>query len=117
MQCKEQADKIFWFITNDFDLPAKDITGAYRQRWDIEVFFRFIKQELNVCHLVSLNKNGIKVILYMTLIVAMIVLIYKHSNNIGYKTAKRRCTMEMRNLVIAMIVVECGRDPAIFFKT
>ncbi len=31
----------------------------YRRRWDIEVFFRFIKQELNVSHLVSLNKNGI----------------------------------------------------------
>lgn len=55
--------------------------------------------------------------LYMTLIVAMLVLIYKHANNIGYKTAKRRFTMEMRNLIISMIVIECGGDPSIFFKT
>jgi len=116
-QSKDERDKQFWFITNEFDLSAKDITNAYRKRWDIEVFFRFIKQELNVSHLVSLNKNGIEVILYMTLIVAMLILIYKKANNIGYKTAKRRFTMEMRNLIISIIVLECGGDPTIFFKT
>ena len=45
--------------------------------------------------------------LYMTLIVAMLILIYKKANNIGYKTAKRRFKMELRNLAIAMIVVDC----------
>lgn len=116
-QSKDEPEKQFWFITNEFDLSAKEITDAYRRRWDIEVFFRFIKQELNVSHLVSLNKNGIQVMLYMTLIVAMLILIYKHANELGYKTAKRRFTMEIRNLIISMIVVECGGDPSIFFKT
>ena len=104
---KTDDSKAFWFITNDFDLSAKEITQAYRKRWDIEVFFRFIKQELNVSHLVSLNKNGIEVMLYMTLIVAMLILIYKKANKIGYKTAKRRFKMELRNLAIAMIIVKC----------
>lgn len=116
-QSKDEPDKEFWFITNEFKLSAKDVTDAYRRRWDIEVFFRFIKQELNVSHLVSLNKNGIEVMLYMTLIVAMLILIYKQANELGYKTAKRRFTMEMRNLIISMIVIQCGGDPAIFFKT
>lgn len=104
---KTEQPKDFWFITNDFDLSAKEVAQGYRRRWDIEVFFRFIKQELNVSHLVSLNKNGIKVMLYMTLIVAMLILIYKKVNKIGYKTAKRRFKMELRNLAIAMIVVKC----------
>ena len=107
----------YCFITNDFDMSAKEISDAYRRRWDIEVFFRFIKQELNASHLVSLNKNGIQVMLYMTLIVAMLVLIYKHSNNIGYKTAKRRMVMEIRNLAIEMIIVKCGGNPYLYFKT
>lgn len=114
---KEDPEKEFWFISNQFELSAKEITDAYKLRWDIEVFFRFVKQELNVSHLVSLNKNGIEVMLYMTLIVAMLILIYKQANNVGYKTAKRRFTMEMRNLIISIIVVECGGDPSIFFKT
>ena len=106
----------FRFITNEFKLLAKEVSQAYRKRWDIEVFFRFIKQELNVSHLVSLNKNGIEVMLYMTLIVAMLILIYKHANKLGYKKAKRRFKMEVRDLVIALIVVKCGGNPGMFFN-
>ena len=55
--------------------------------------------------------------MYMTLIVAMLILIYKKVNNIGYKTAKRRFAMEVRNLAIALIVSQCGGDPDLMFKT
>ena len=51
----------------------------------------------------------------MTLIVAMLVLIHKKVNKIGYKTAKRRFAMEVRDLAIAMIVLQCGGDPNLFF--
>lgn len=116
-ESKNESGKQYWFLTNNFELSAKEIAQAYRRRWDIEVFFRFIKQELNASHLVSLNKNGIQVMLYMTLIVAMLVLIYKHSNKIGYKTAKRRVLMEIRDLAIALIVLQCGGNPELYFKT
>lgn len=116
-QRKDNPEKEFWFITNDFDLTAKEVADSYKRRWDIEVFFRFIKQDLNVSHLVSLNKNGIEVMLYMTLISAMLVLIYKKVNKISYKTAKRRFSMEIRNLAIAIIVVQCGGNPDLMFKT
>ncbi|ATP58709.1 transposase [Pedobacter ginsengisoli] len=109
--------KKYWFLSNDFDLSAKEMAQAYRRRWDIEVFFRFLKQELNMSHLVSLNKNGIQVMLYMTLMTAMLVLIYKKANKLTYKTAKRRFSMEVRDLAIALIVVQCGGDPGLFFKT
>lgn len=117
VQSKAEHDKQFYLLTNDFEISAKEIAQAYRRRWDIEVFFRFLKQEMNVSHLVSLNKNGIQVMLYMTLIVAMLILIYKKANKIGYKTAKRRFSMEIRDLAIAIIVVQCGGDPKLFFKT
>jgi transposase len=114
---KEEPDKEYWFVTNEFELTTRQVTDAYRRRWDIEVFFRFIKQELNVSHLVSLNKNGIEVMLYMTLITAMLVLIYKQLNNISYKTAKRRFSLEVRDLAIAMLIKQCGGDPDLMFKT
>lgn len=117
VESKAEEGKKYWFLTNDFKLSAKEIAQAYRRRWDIEVFFRFLKQELNVSHLVSLNKNGIQVMLYMTLIVAMLVLMYRKANNLGYKTAKRRFSMEVRNLAIALIVVQCGGNPNLLFKT
>jgi hypothetical protein len=117
VKSKSDEAKEYWLLTNEFDLSAKDIAQAYRRRWDIEVFFRFLKQELNVSHLVSLNKNGLQVMLYMTLITSMLVLIYKKANKQGYKTSKRRFAMEVRDLAIALIVVQCGGDPALFFKT
>jgi hypothetical protein len=92
------------------DMSADEIASVYRRRWDIEVFFRFIKQELNFSHFLSLSENGIQVVLYMTLITAMLVMIYKKENEIGYKTAVRRMGIEMEDLIIAMAVQYCGGD-------
>ena len=117
IRSKQQPEQTYWLLTNELEMSAAQIARAYRKRWDIEVFFRFLKQELNLSHLVSLNQNGIKVMLYMTLIVAMLLLIYKHANAIGYKTAKRRFAMEVRNLAIAMIVAHCKGDLDKLFKT
>ncbi|WP_232815824.1 transposase [Chryseobacterium capnotolerans] len=114
---KQQPEKEFWFLTNDFQISAKDIADYYRKRWDIEVFFRFLKQELHASHLLSLNKNGIEVMIYMTLITAMLILIYKKANNIGYKTAKRRFAMEIRNLAISILIIGAGGNPDKVFKT
>lgn len=104
------------FLTNLKDKQAEEITQMYRKRWDIEVFFRFLKQELNFSHFMSTNENGIKIIIYMTLILSMLLLIYKRINNIGYKTAKRRFAIELDELIIAMVVRFCGGDPSLVFR-
>lgn len=113
----EITSKEFWFLTNEFELSAKEISDYYKKRWDIEVFFRFMKQELNLSHLVSLNKNGIEVMHYMTMIAAMLLLIYKKANNLGYKTAKRRIAMELRDMITAILIVFAGGNPDKVFKT
>lgn len=113
----EKTNKEFWFLTNEFELSAKEIADYYRKRWDIEVFFRFMKQELNLSHLVSLNKNGIEVMLYMTMIASMLLLIYKKANNLGYKTAKRRIARELRDMITAILIVFAGGNPDKVFKT
>ncbi len=113
----EKTDKEFWFITNEFECSAREISDYYRKRWDIEVFFRFMKQELNLSHLVSLNKNGIEVMVYMTMIASMLLLIYKKANDLGYKAAKRRITMELRDMITAILILFAGGDPAKVFKT
>ena len=97
-------------ITNVLHLSANEIAMMYRRRWDIEVFFRFIKQELNFSHFLSLNDNGMQLVLYMTLITAMLVMIYKKENEIGYKTAVRRMGIELESLVMAIIVIQSGGD-------
>ncbi|MDH6359292.1 IS4 family transposase [Parabacteroides sp. PF5-9] len=106
----DEAEKPITLITNMLNLSAAEIAQMYRRRWDIEVFFRFLKQELNFSHFLSLNENGIQVILYMTLITAMLVMIYKKENELGYKTAVRRMGIELESVVLAIIVIESGGD-------
>ncbi len=106
----EKAKEAILLITNITNLPADTIAEMYKRRWDIEVFFRFLKQELNFSHFLSLNENGIQVIMYMTMITAMLTMIYKKENEIGYKTAVRRMGIELETLVIAIAVVQSGGD-------
>lgn len=106
----ENGAKAILLITNLFHLSANKIASMYKRRWDIEVFFRFLKQELNFSHFLSLNENGIQVVLYMTLITAMLVMIYKRENELGYKTAVRRMGIELENLIMAIVVVQSGGD-------
>lgn len=111
LQTKNEKGSQFWFLTNRFDLTSQEIIDIYKRRWDIEVFFRFLKQELNFSHFMSTNENGIKILLYMTLILAMLILIYKNINEFGYKTAKRRFAMELEHLIDDEMIIRCGGDP------
>lgn len=101
------------FVTNILDLDAYLIAAFYKQRWEIELFFKFIKQNLNVKHLVSRNINGIKVMIYMTMILAILILAYKKLNKIiGYKIAKLKFEIDLDNTIIKEIVLLCGGNPA-----
>jgi hypothetical protein len=106
----------YYFLTNLFDLEAEEILAYYKKRWDIEVFFRFLKQELNFSHITSTSENGMMVMMYMTMIVSMLVLTYKRINKVGYKTAVRRISFELNEFIIKLIVKECGGDPSLVFR-
>ena len=105
-----EDNKELLFISNLIHEDIQTIIQIYRKRWEIEVFFRFLKQELNLSHLVAMNENGITIILYMTMILAMLILIYKKINQLGYKTAKRRFKIQIDEYITALIVEECGGD-------
>ena len=100
------------FITNVLDEDPYLIVTWYKQRWEIEVFFKFIKQHLNAKHLVCRNPNGIKVMLYMTMILATLIIVYKKLNKLkSYKIAKLKFELELDNEAIKHIVIMCGGDP------
>lgn len=99
----KRVENEVYLITNDFELTAKQIAEAYKKRWDIEVFFKFLKQNLSFSHFISTSENGIKVVLYMTLITAMLVLIYKRENEMGYTIGKFSFFMEMQDWVVKLM--------------
>ena len=115
---RKKTEQDVYFITNVTNAPGKiqlkpqEIAEAYRRRWDIEVFYRFLKQELSFSHFLSTSDNGIKVILYMTLITAMLIMIYKRMNGIGYSEAKFCFKLQLEDWVIDLNVAikTCGPE-------
>jgi hypothetical protein len=107
----KQTNEKIYFVSNNFELEASEIANLYRQRWEIEVFFRFIKQQLNFSQLVNRNLNGVKVMIYMTLILASMIIIYKKKNDLkGYKIVKMKIAQELQNELIKEIVQLSGGD-------
>lgn len=100
------------FVTNIKELNAQDIAMLYKHRWDIEVFFKFIKQELNFSHLVNRSENGIKVMMYCTMIAAILLLAYKELNGLkGYKIMKQKFINDLERSLMKDFVIMCGGDP------
>lgn len=97
----KETGKNLSFITNVDFLNAIEITELYRSRWEIETFFKFLKQEMNFSHLVSRSENGIKVVMYITMIAAILLTLYKKSNKImGWAVAKIKFLDELEGKLL-----------------
>lgn len=108
---KETGEEIV-FVTNITELDATEITMLYKHRWEIEVFFKFLKQELNFSHLINRSENGIKVMLYCTMIAAILLLTYKELNGFkGYKIMKQKFINDLEKSLMKDFVFMCGGDP------
>jgi Transposase DDE domain len=77
-----------WLITDRFDLDADLVALAYRYRWTVELFFRWLKCILGARHLVSHSRNGVTLQIYAALIVSLLIVL-----RAGRKPTKR--TYEM----------------------
>jgi hypothetical protein len=73
-----------WLVTDRFDLDADLVAIAYRYRWTIELFFRWMKCVMGAKHLLSHKRNGIELQIYAALIVSLLIAI-----RTGSKPTKR----------------------------
>jgi Transposase DDE domain len=113
----ESGDKIFFCSNILDDLSPIDITEIYRLRWEIERFFRFIKQNLNraanrFSHLISRDYNAIKSMTYIMLIAAMFIALFNKLNNrTGFKLSKLALIYELEIEIVKELVILCNGDP------
>lgn len=108
----DQSQEPIAMVTNCFELSAYEIAALYKQRWQIEIFFKFLKQHLNLKHLIGRNQNAMEVLISMTMITAMMIIVYKKKNKIeGFKIAKLRFEIDLDNFMLKEIVKLCGGDP------
>lgn len=66
------------FITNIFHLPALTIADIYKARWKVELFFRWIKQNLRIKSFFGTSQNAVMTQIYIALIAYLIIFWLKH---------------------------------------
>ena len=72
-----QQHRRITFITNNFTLPARTIADLYRLRWQIELFFKWIKQHLRIKAFYGTSDNAVKTQIWIAICVYLLVAIIK----------------------------------------
>ncbi len=72
-----EHDKELVFLTNNFDLPALTIAQLYRCRWQVELFFKWIKQHLRIKRFYGITENAVKTQIWIAITVYVLVAIVK----------------------------------------
>ena len=74
---KDETGKRLTFLTNHFRLPALTICALYRQRWQVELFFKWIKQHLRIKRFFGTSENAVKTQIWIAVSVYLLVAIIK----------------------------------------
>jgi len=80
----QEKDLMLVFLTNNFEINALDIATIYKNRWQIEVFFRWIKQNLQIKTLWGHSENAVKIHLWTAICTYLIVAYLKHQIRSSY---------------------------------
>lgn len=70
-----ESGKVLVFLTNNFDLPALTIAQLYKCRWQVELFFKWIKQNLRIKHFFGTSANAVKTQVWIAVSVYVIAAI------------------------------------------
>ena len=72
-----EQDRLFVFLTNNLDLPAITITQLYKSRWQVELFFKWIKQHLRIKAFFGTSENAVRTQIWIAISVYVLVAIVK----------------------------------------
>jgi len=81
-------------VTNDFERSAQEIAELYRRRWGIELFFKWLKQNLKIKCFLGRSKNAVKTQIYTALIAYILAELYRRHS--GIKQTLTLCLVELR---------------------
>ncbi len=73
----ENTGKTFNFLTNNFAIPAQTVADLYRYRWQVELFFKWIKQHLRIKSFFGTSENAVKSQIWIAISVYVLVAIIK----------------------------------------
>lgn len=83
-----ETGKHYVFLTNNFNLAAKTIADIYKSRWQVELFFKWIKQNLKIKTFLGTSKNAVMTQIWIALITMLILSYMKFLAKLGQSIMK-----------------------------
>jgi len=80
----EEREKTFMFLTNNFRLAATTIAQIYKSRWQIELFFKWIKQNLKIKSFLGTSKNAVLTQIWVAMCYYLLLTYIKYQTKYGY---------------------------------
>jgi len=105
-----QTGKTIRIATNDLDAPADEIAALYRQRWQIELFFKWIKQNLKIRRFLGTSQNAVAIQIFVALI-AYLILRAAHQAQEAVKTRLTFTRLVRLNLMHKRPINDLARPP------
>jgi hypothetical protein len=91
-----QIGKRLTFLTNSFTLAATTIAQLYRQRWQVELFFKWIKQYLRIKHFFGTSANAVRSQIWIGVVVYVLLAIVKKHQEIGMTLSQMHTILSVR---------------------
>ena len=99
---RDPDGKDYVFLTNLPDLPALAVADLYRQRWQIETFFRWIKQNLKIKAFYGTSENAVLIQIWTALIAYLLLLWIKLRSRLGWSI------LDLTRLLQNLIMERCN---------
>lgn len=107
----EETKKEYTYLTNNFSLTAKQIADIYKDRWQIELFFKWIKQNLKIKTFLGTSKNAVMTQIWIAMIyyllLAYIKFQTKFNNSLLELTRMIKETILFRRNLIDLLSLSC----------
>lgn len=82
----QENDRELIFLTNNFELPSLQVAFLYKERWQVELFFKWIKQHLKIKSFWGTTENAVRIQIYSAIVTYCLVAIVGHDLNINKST-------------------------------
>lgn len=82
----KETNRTFIYLTNNFDLDAQEVAFLYKNRWQVELFFKWIKQHLKIKAFWGITENAVRIQIYTAIIAYCLVAIIGKRLNIERST-------------------------------
>lgn len=99
-----ETEKYYEYMTNNLKLAAVTIAGIYKSRWDIETFFRWIKQNLKIKSFLGTSKNAVLTQVWVAMCYYLLLTYIKYQTKYGHSITElgrmfKEVLMERTNLI------------------